>query len=68
MKIELVGGPRCGDVVDVKFLNFETVVSVPASDPARYTRRDHPWMDSGLKGGCYGEKGYRFYDYAKVGE
>jgi len=67
MKIELVGGPRCGDVVDVKYLDFNVVVAVPGDVPAKYVRRDRPWLASGPKGGCYGEKGARFYDHAKAG-
>lgn len=61
MKIELVGGPRCGEVVDVRYIDHEI------EGFARYRRRDRGWALSGPKGGCYGEKGFRMYDYVKPG-
>lgn len=61
MKIELVGGPECGTVRDVKYLNPLLQVGV-----ATYARRDAAWLLSGPHGGMYGERGYRFYDAVKV--
>jgi len=59
VKIELVGGPGCGEVINIKFLNFE----VNAPGYGLYARRDRPWLGSGPKGACYGENGHRMYDW-----
>lgn len=62
MKIELVGGPRCGEVVDVKYIDHEIEAF------AGYRRRDRGWSLSGKDGGCYGAKGHRMYDWRPAGK
>jgi hypothetical protein len=60
VKIELVGGPECGNVVSVKFL--EPLVQVKG---VTYARRDRPFTLSDKHGALYGEKGARMYDHVK---
>lgn len=62
MKIELVGGPECGTVREVTYINSEVQV-----DGVMYIRRDRPLTLSGKHGALYGERGYRFYDAVKGG-
>ena len=62
MKIELVGGPECGNVREVRYLeeNF-------GFRGARYRRRDVALTLSGKHGGVYGERGNRMYDFVTGG-
>lgn len=62
MRIELVGGPGCGTVRDVRYLNRELTL-----DGVTYLRRDREWSLSSVHGACYGQAGHRFYDAAKGG-
>lgn len=57
MKIELVGGPECGEVREVKYLNPLLQIG-----GVMYARRDRIWALSGKHGALYGENGARFYD------
>lgn len=59
MKIELVGGPDCGCVINVKYIDKELDIR-----GAKYVRRDRPFNLSERYGAVYGQLGYRMYDYA----
>ncbi len=61
MKIELVGGPLCGQIVDVKYLNGELDIW----GAGRYRRRDKPFALSTPGLAVYGQKGHRMYDHVK---
>lgn len=61
MKVELVGGPGCGMVLDITYLNQQ--VDMPGF--GMYQRRDQPFTLSEKHGGCYGERGARMYDYVR---
>jgi hypothetical protein len=63
MKIELVGGPECGNVREVKYLDSWLLL-----DGVKYARRDRPMTLADNHGACYGERGYRFYDAVKGGQ
>lgn len=64
MRIELVGGPRCGDIVAVKYVNAAIVVSLPGGGaPATYRRRDRSMDLTGGTHACYGTAGHRMYDF-----
>ena len=62
MKIELVGGPECGEVREVRYLNPLFQIGT-----ATYARRDTAWALSSRHGALYGERGARFYDAVKGG-
>lgn len=57
MKIELVGGPECGEVREVKYLNPLLQIGT-----ATYARRETAWALSSKHGALYGENGARFCD------
>lgn len=57
MRVELVGGPRCGEIVELRYMEPDAVPG--------YVRRDRPFTLSGENGGCYGKIGHRMYDYVK---
>lgn len=63
MKIELVGGPECGNVREVKYLDASLLLN-----GVKYARRDRPFTLADRHGACYGERGYRFYDAVKGGQ
>lgn len=56
MRIELVGGPACGDVIDVQFLNERH---------GDYRRRDRGLQDPIARERCFSAEGHRLYDYVK---
>ena len=62
MKIELVGGPECGNVREVRDLK-----AVFAFGNALYRRRDTMLTAYGKHGGVIGERGNRMYDFVKDG-
>ncbi len=62
MKIELVGGPECGNVREVRDLK-----AVMSFGGRLYRRRDVALTLSGKHGGIYGERGNRMYDFVKGG-
>jgi hypothetical protein len=62
MKIELVGGPECGNVREVRYLE-----AVMRFGGRLYRRRDVALTLSGKHGGIYGECGNRMYDVIKGG-
>jgi hypothetical protein len=62
MKIELVGGPECGNVREVAYVNPEVQVN-----GVMYVRRDRPLNLSGKHGACYGQTGARMYDAKREG-
>lgn len=58
MKIELVGGPRCGELLDVTYIDHE-VPKAPG-----YRRRDRELMSSAAHD-TYGKSGARKYDWQR---
>lgn len=58
MKIELVGGPLCGALAEVEFLNGTVKVHGQV-----YRRRDRPFNSE--KPHPFGMSGDRLYDYVK---
>jgi hypothetical protein len=62
MKIELVGGPECGNVREVRYLEQDFMFGGWV-----YRRRDVALTLSGKHGGLYGERGNRMYDAMKDG-
>ncbi len=61
MKIELVGGPLCGEVVSVKYLNGDLDLHLAGV----YRRRDKPFALSTPGLAVYGQRGHRMYDHVK---
>lgn len=61
MRIELVGGPLCGVLAEVEFLN--DTVKIQGS---WYRRRDMGYfLDPLTRERCFGMSGDRLYDYVK---
>lgn len=65
MRIELVGGSRCGEIVNVKYLDQEIPMFDVEGRPVVYRRRDTAWNWTGRTGQEYGLAGYRMYDYVR---
>lgn len=61
MKIELVGGPLCGQTMEVKYLD----PLVNMGEHGSYARREKPWTLSPEFGALYGRAGHRMYDHVK---
>lgn len=73
MKIELVGGPRCGDVVEVEYLNAAVkffgrewpteVLGERLFEVLVYQRRDRPFTLDQRHEDFYSSAGHRLYDH-----
>ncbi len=65
MKIELVGGPKCGEVMDTSVPEIVPLVSVWdwQGNAVAYKRRDVSMTHAPM----YGQAGHRLYDVVRHG-
>ncbi len=65
MKIELVGGSKCGEIIAVKYLESVMILKDWEGRPITYTRRDRAYAAGSRAGAVYGAGGNRMYDHVK---
>lgn len=65
MKIELVGGPKCGEVIAVRYLEPLVALKDWEGRAVTYCRRNRSYAATSPAGAAYGAGGHRMYDYVK---